>query len=500
MPEIVPRWEWRVAGEPAEAVARRLAGLTPERERESDELYVLSRNAQDSVKVRDGHLDVKHLERVSDEGLQQWRPVLRAAFPLSAADVGTLLVALRVAGAAPEPFGTLDELLDRLVQPRDDLRAVEVHKRRRHVTVGGCMAEVSDLRAGASEVRTVAVESEDPERLLAVVRELGLDAAPNTSVPRALGELVGFGAPRYAVVDVGTNSVKFHLAERRGDGSWITLADHAEVTRLGEGVPESGELAGAAMTRTLEAIAALVDEARRAGAEAIAAVGTAGLRRASNRAAFIAAVEERCGVRIDVISGEDEARLGYLAAVSALELPPGPLVVFDTGGGSSQFTFGHGAHVDEQVSVEVGAVRVTERFGLDGVVSEETLRAALDAIAADLAVLDGRPSPAALVGMGGAATNLAAVELELADYDPDAVQGTVLDRAAVDRQLQLYRTRSADERQSIVGLQPGRAAVILAGACIVLTVLDELGCESLTVSDRGLRHGVLVERFGSADR
>ena len=256
MPEIVPRWEWRVAGEQAEPAARRLADLASERERESDELYVLSRDAEDSVKVRDGDLDVKHLERVSDEGLEQWRPVLKAAFPLSAADVGTVLGALRVAGVTPEPVGTLDELLDRLVRPRDDLRAVEVHKRRRHVTVGGCMAEVSDLRADGKDVRTVAVESEDPERLLEVVRELGLDAAPNTSVPRALRELVGFGAPRYAVVDVGTNSVKFHLAERREDGSWRTLSDRAEVTRLGEGLDETGALTETAMERTIAAIAA----------------------------------------------------------------------------------------------------------------------------------------------------------------------------------------------------------------------------------------------------
>ena len=76
----------------------------------------------------------------------------------------------------------------------------------------------------------------------------------------------------------------------------------------------------------------------------------------------------------------------------------------------------------------------------------------------------------------------------------------MLDRAEVDRQVELYRTRSAEERRAIVGLQPGRAEVILAGACIVRTVLDLLGCESLTVSDRGLRHGVLVDRFGSADR
>jgi len=496
MPEIVPRWEWRVAGEPADDAARRLTELTPERERESDEVYVLSRDGDDSVKFRDGHLDVKHLERVSDEGLQQWRPVLKAAFPLSAADVGTVLGALRVRGVTPEPAGTLAELLDRMARRPDDVRAVEVHKRRRHVTVGGCMAEVSDLRAAGAEVRTVAVESEDPERLLAVVRELGLDAAPNTSVPKVLKEL----ARVYAVIDVGTNSVKFHLAERRGDGTWRTLVDRAEVTRLGEGLHETDALSEAAMERTLGAIVGMAEEARRAGAEAIAAVGTAGLRKASNGAAFVALVEERSGVRIDVISGEDEARLAYLAAVSALELPPGELVVFDSGGGSSQFTFGHGTHVDEHVSVEVGAVRFTERFGLDGAVPEETLRAAREAIAADLTVLDGRPSPAALVGLGGAVTNLAAVELELAAYDPDAVHGAVLDRAEIDRQLELYRTRRADERREIVGLQPGRAEVILAGACIVRAVLDELGCESLTVSDRGLRHGVLVDRFGPSDR
>ena len=98
--------------------------------------------------------------------------------------------------------------------------------------------------------------------------------------------------------------------------------------------------------------------------------------------------------------------------------------------------------------------------------------------------------------MGGAVTNLAAVKHGLAKYDPEVVQGTVLDRAEIDRQIELYRTRDADARREIVGLQPARAEVILAGACVVLTVLRKLGRDSFTVSDRGLRHGVLVERFG----
>jgi exopolyphosphatase/guanosine-5'-triphosphate,3'-diphosphate pyrophosphatase len=98
--------------------------------------------------------------------------------------------------------------------------------------------------------------------------------------------------------------------------------------------------------------------------------------------------------------------------------------------------------------------------------------------------------------MGGAVTNLVAVNLELAAYDPDRVHGAVLDRAEVDRQIELYRSLPAGGRRAIVGLQPARAEVILAGACVVRTVLAKLGRESLTASDRGLRHGLLLERFG----
>src|SRR5262249_15500943 len=111
--------------------------------------------------------------------------------------------------------------------------------------------------------------------------------------------------------------------------------------------------------------------------------------------------------------------------------------------------------------------------------------------------LDARSGPDTLVGLGGAVTNLAAVKHALASYDPDVVQGTVLDLAEIDRQIELYRTRPAEQRGEIVGLQPKRAEAILAGACIVRTVMTKLGRDSLTVSDRGLRHALIVERYGS---
>ena len=300
----------------------------------------------------------------------------------------------------------------------------------------------------------------------------------------------------FAVIDVGTNSVKFHIGERRDDGTWSTIVDRAEVTRLGEGISETGDIAPEAIERTAEAITGMVDEARRHHASAIVAVGTMGMRSAGNSGAFIARVRERCGITIEVLPGEEEGRLAYLAVKAGLGLADGRLVVFDTGGGSTQFTFGRGDAVDEQYSLDIGAVRLTARYGLDGRLTRDQLDAALAGIAAEFARLDDAAPPDALVGMGGAITNMTAVMLHLEKYDPDAVQGAVLGRGEVDRQIELFRTRDVDARRGIIGLQPKRADVILAGACVVRTVMDKLGQDSLTVSDRGLRHGVLLERFG----
>jgi exopolyphosphatase / guanosine-5'-triphosphate,3'-diphosphate pyrophosphatase len=303
---------------------------------------------------------------------------------------------------------------------------------------------------------------------------------------------------RQAVIDVGTNSVKFHIGECSADGTWTTIVDRADVTRLGEGIAATGAIAPAAIERTAAALAGMTAEADRLGVglEAVTAVGTMGLRTASNSHKFLELVKQRCGVAIEIIPGEEEGRLAYLAVQSGLGLGDGTLVIFDTGGGSSQFTFGQGARVDRRFSVDVGAVRYTERFRLDQAVSAPILQQVIDDMAADLSVLDDAAAPDALVGMGGAVTNLTAVMLGLSKYEPELVQGSVLDRSEIDRQIERYRAFPAADRRQIVGLQPNRAEVILAGACIVLTVMDKLKKASLAVSDRGLRHGLLIDRFG----
>lgn len=496
MSEITARWEWRSFGLRFGGAEERLARLTPSGVQESDEIYLLS-GAGENVKVRDALMDIKVLREVNADGLEQWTPVMKAGFPLQAADATKVFEALRLPMPTPVRASyTLDAFIAQFAAPGGAIRAVTVHKRRTRYTVAGCMAELSEVVANGKPTRTIAVESEDAAGVTRAVRELGLGGYTNTSYPRALAALIDDEPVRYAVIDAGTNSIKFHIGERDVNGTWRTIVDRAEMTRLGEGLAQGGMIIDAALERTAAAIAGMVDEAKRHGVRAIAAVGTAALRIAANGNEVIAAIQARTGVYIEVISGEEESRLAYVAAKAGLGLNQGSLVVFDTGGGSSQFTFGHDAVVDERFSVDVGAVGYTERFGLDRAVSPEVLREAMAAIAADLSRIDGRPVPDALVAMGGAVTNITAVMHRLVAYDPAVVQGSVLERAEIDRQIELYRSLDADARRAIVGLQPKRAEVILAGACIVRTVMEKLGKQRFTVSDRGLRHGVLAERFG----
>jgi exopolyphosphatase/guanosine-5'-triphosphate,3'-diphosphate pyrophosphatase len=500
MTGIVPRWEWRTFGAPFGTAEDIFAGLTPTGVEESDELYVLSEQGE-NVKIRAELMDIKALRAVDRHGLQQWEPAVKAAFPLAAADVSATFEALRQPLPTAVVHGcSLAELRDELGASVGAVRLASVHKRRVRSRFAECMIELTDISVGDLRARTLAIEAEDPSAVWAAVIVLGLAHRVNTSVPRGLLALISAERPRYAVLDVGTNSVKFHVGEQRRDGTWQRVVDRAETTRLGDRLARSGAISAAAVERTTAAIASMVEEARDHHARAIVAVGTAGLRAAGNRHEVVAAIEAATGVTIDIISGEEESRLAYLAVRADLRSGDGTLVVFDTGGGSTQFTFGHDAEVDDRFSVDVGAVRYTERFALDAAVSTETLHTVLDAVASDLRRLEGRPAPAALVGMGGAMTNITAVKLGLAAYDPDAVQGAILARTDIDRQIEMYRTRDLDARRTIVGLQPNRADVILAGACIVRTIMELLEQQTVTVSDRGLRHGLLAERFGPSMR
>ena len=499
MAEIVPRWEWRTFAHRFPHADAAIEAMTPESVEESVELYFLAPGG-DNVKVRDELMDIKVLREIDAAGLQRWEPILKIPFPLGAEAARTVFEGLRRPLPAIPPTGLgLDGIIAAAgVGTTSGPRAVRVHKRRARYTVADCQAERSVFEAGGHRTSSIAVESTDPTDVLAAVKALGLPDYCNLDVPTGLRLLVDRVPERYAVIDVGTNSIKFHIAELDADGRgpWRTVIDRAIVTRLGEGLEATGEIGAEPLERTARAISEMADEARSVDARAIAVVGTAGSRMARNRTEVVEAVKARSGLSLEIISAEEEGRLAYLAVATGVGTGDGAIVAFDSGGGSSQFTFGHGSTVDERFSVDVGAVRFTEGFGLANAVSADVVADAFAAIAAELSRLDGRPRPEQIVAMGGTVTNLAAVKHGLATYDPDVVQGTLLDREEIDRQIERFRNLDAAGRRAIAGLQPARADVILAGACIVRTIIDKLDSEAVTVSDRGLRHGVLIDRFG----
>lgn len=497
MENVVHRWEWRAFGARLGSAEEAFAALSPEGEAvETDEIYLLG-PGDVNVKIRFALLDIKKLMEVDGSGLELWAPISKSEFPMPAVAAASVFDAWGLPRPETErDIYELDQFLDELVTPDPDLEIVAVQKNRVRYSIEGCMAELTTLSANGRQTKTVAAETEDPNAVLAAVERLGMSGYVNMSYNRGLRCLLGLAPVRYAVVDIGTNSVKFHIGEQHPDGSWTRLVDRAEVSRLGEGLDETGEVQPEPLERTVSAVAGMVAEAREHDVLAIAAVGTAALRIATNSSEVTNRIRERVGVPVEVVSGEEESRLAYLAVSAGVGTAEGAIVVFDTGGGSTQFTFGRGGEVDERYSINVGAVSNTERFGLDEAVGESIIEEARMALGEDLGSLDGRSSPDAVVGMGGAMTNITAVSLSLDPYDPDVVQGASVTTKEVERQIELYRSMGHEERRGIVGLQANRAPVILAGALIVATVMEKLGKESLVVSDRGLRHGLIRERFG----
>lgn len=327
-----------------------------------------------------------------------------------------------------------------------------------------------------------------------VPNRLQTPSAPTAQEERAL----------YAAIDAGTNSVKLTVADLTG-GAARRVIDESVITRLGEGM-QAHRLREVPMRRTIDAVAYFVALATQQNVRDIAAVGTAALREAENRDEFLHRVRERCGLTIDVISGEEEARLSYLAVRRDPHWRRSALLrVIDIGGGSTEIIQGAESQDDiaGRISVPLGAVRLTERYLKSDPPTITQLAAANQAAAeafarVPLEVIDGthltRSNNSVLVGVGGTMTNLGAIDLN-GPRDPEQLHGHVLNADVIEGQIALFASRTLQERKQIPGLDPRRADIILGGAILLSQALARIGCPSIAVSTRGLRWGVLYDRF-----
>lgn len=300
---------------------------------------------------------------------------------------------------------------------------------------------------------------------------------------------------RFASIDVGTNSVLLLVAERDAQGRFTQVVERAEITRLGKGVDRSRTLSAEGLEATVAVLEAYAKEARALGAERIVASATSAARDASNGHELLSLAKSRAGVDIEVISGDEEARLSFASAVADFGRG-GPVVAIDIGGGSTEVVVGDAkGGVKFRHSFDVGSVRLTERFVKSDPPTAE--RAAVEAYLKQvLASVPAPPPGATVVGIAGTVTTVCAVGRAIEPYDATRVHGATLSRDEVHAVADRLWSMPLEQRRTLPGLQPKRADVIPSGAQVLVAVLDALGAESVTVSDRGLRWGLLVDRCG----
>ena len=314
-----------------------------------------------------------------------------------------------------------------------------------------------------------------------------------------VNELWGGLAGAVAAVDCGTNSTRLLVVGCDGE----TLERRMIVTRLGEGVDRTGELAVAAIERTLAALAEFRGLIDRHGVVRVRATATSAARDAANSAPFFAAATEVLGVRPELIAGEEEGRLAYRGATMELDPEDGPFLVVDLGGGSTELVAGGASGSDAPVAVvslDVGCVRVTERFlGGDPPTAAELARArgfVAEVVDTALARLPGLALPRRMVGVAGTISTLVALEMGLDHYDSDRVHLARMSRAGVEAWLVRLATESATERRQRRAIEPGRADVIVGGAVVLAEVMARLGHEELVHSERDILDGIAADLRG----
>jgi len=277
------------------------------------------------------------------------------------------------------------------------------------------------------------------------------------------------------------------------------LEDQAEITRLGEGVDRARRIGSDGEGRSLEVLRGYLERCRNLGVDEITVVGTSALREARNTRDFKARLKRELGLDLRVLSGEEEAAYSYLAVQRGLSLEGKEVLVVDVGGGSTELIWVKEGGLYRLASVDLGSVRLTERFLLSHPVREDEcarLVTAIDRVLEPIVFNWGTGTYFHLmVGIAGTFTTLAAVAKGLVHYSHWEVHGSCLTRSQVQRQIDLFKSKTVAERREIPGLEPKRADVILAGALLIDRLMDLFRVDEVVVSDQGIRYGLLHERL-----
>ena len=299
---------------------------------------------------------------------------------------------------------------------------------------------------------------------------------------------------RIAAIDIGSNSIRQIVADVFPDGAIRVVDEMKAAPRLGAGLSATGLLDERHMDEAVEALARMATLARQLGARRIEVVATSAVRDAANRQAFLTRVRRESGLRVRLLAGEEEARLAFRSALQHFELGVGRSVVMDIGGGSLELALAAEGLVERLISFPFGAIRMHEQFldGRDGAKGVRRLRKHVRAaIKKAIPVRDWRG--AEVIGSGGTFTNLAGMFLARQGIKVRSVHGTRIPRHEVEHILEALASMTPAERLQVMGLNPGRADIIVAGLAVAAEVLARVEPRELTASGFGIREGLLLE-------
>jgi exopolyphosphatase / guanosine-5'-triphosphate,3'-diphosphate pyrophosphatase len=313
---------------------------------------------------------------------------------------------------------------------------------------------------------------------------------------------------RRAVIDVGTNSVKLLVADITGHDVRPVL-EESKQTRLGKGFYETRRLQPDAVDQTSRAVAIFAAQARELNVQSVRVIATSAARDAVNPDDLTSAIERTSKLKVEIISGEQEADWAFQGVTTDPELARVPLLLLDVGGGSTEFILGHGEEKHFRQSFPLGTVRMLEQFPHGDPPAAQELsacrawlksfllkevRPALGPAMKEETELDTRHREVQLVGTGGTASILARMELKMDGYDRERIESVRLSLEQVRRHRERLWSLPLEERRGVIGLPPKRADVILTGVAIYEGVMEEFNFVELRVSTRGLRFAAVMEQ------
>ncbi len=304
-----------------------------------------------------------------------------------------------------------------------------------------------------------------------------------------------------AGLDIGTNTFRLLIAKVTPPGHLEELHSEQRIIRLGEGLEKSGHLQLKPMDRALDTLKHFHAVIKRYPVDKVVAVATSAVREAANGKEFVSSIERETGIRVEIISPEEEARRTLLGVLSGFHEPPRSYLVMDIGGGSTEFIWGDAQGKHEVISTDLGVVRLTERYlpshgaigqtmnGLMGFIQDrlEKVKKVLSASS------PGGFRPVRFVGTAGTITTLAAIDLGLRVYDPQRIHQHRLSRDKVRQIVEELASKTPAERLSVPGLEKGREDLIVPGGFILLLAMQTLDFAEVVVSEYGLREGILVD-------